>query len=112
YSTGIAYNDMKTWMNWLQNDIGFNGGWRFDYVKGLEPWVVKDMKAATGNPFSIGEYWDANTNTLQWWSDQTEASVFDFALYYTMAGILNATDGSGYLPNMVDPSQSFAAKDP
>src|SRR5699024_1634197 len=38
--------------------------------------------------------------------------VFDFALYYTMADIFNATDGSGYLPNMIDPSQSFAAKDP
>src|SRR5699024_7575008 len=112
YSTGIAYDDMKTWLNWLQAEIGFNGGWRFDYVKGLETWAVKDMQAATGDPFAIGEYWDANTNTLQWWSDETGASVFDFALYYTMADIFNATDGSGYLPNMIDPSQSFAAKDP
>ncbi|HEX6982134.1 MAG TPA: alpha-amylase domain-containing protein [Balneolaceae bacterium] len=112
YSTGIAYDDMKVWMNWLQNDIGFNGGWRFDYVKGLETWAVKDMITATGNPFSIGEYWDSNTSTLDWWVNQTGASVFDFALYYTMADIFNQTDGGGYLPNMIDPSKSFAAKRP
>lgn len=112
YKTGQAYDDMQSWMNWLQSNIGFNGGWRFDYVKGLYPWVVSDMRSATGNPFSIGEYWDSNTSTLDSWTSQTGASAFDFALYYTMSDIFNKTDGSGYLPNLVDPSKSFAAKDP
>lgn len=112
YATGIAYNDMKQWLNWLKNDVGFNGGWRFDYVKGLETWAVKDMISATGYPFSIGEYWDANTNTLDWWTNQTGASVFDFALYYTMDDIFNNTNGGGYLPNLIDPNKSYAAKNP
>lgn len=112
YSTGIAYGDMQDWMNWMKNDIGFDGGWRFDYVKGLETWAVNDMMSTTGDPFSIGEYWDANTNTLDWWVNQTGASVFDFALYYTMADIFNSTDGSGYLPDMIAPSKSYAAKNP
>ena len=112
YVTGTAYNDMETWLNWLKSDIGFDGGWRFDYVKGLDPWVVKDMKIATGDLFSIGEYWDGNVDLLSNWSNKTGASVFDFALYYTMRDIFNKTDGSGYLPNLVDPAKSFAAKNP
>ncbi len=112
YMTGNAYTDMQTWMNWLKTSMQFDGGWRFDYVKGLEPWVVKDMITATGDPFSVGEYWDSNTSTLDWWTGQTGASAFDFALYYTMADICNNTSGGGYLPNMVDPSKSFAAKNP
>lgn len=112
YSAGPAYNDMKTWMNWLKNTIGFNGGWRFDYVKGLETWVVKDMIAATGYPFSVGEYWDSNTSTLDWWTNAANASAFDFALYYTMRDICNNTSGGGYLPNLIDPSKSFAARNP
>ncbi|HHM02686.1 MAG TPA: DUF1939 domain-containing protein [Caldithrix abyssi] len=112
YMTGQAYGDMQTWMNWLQDSVGFNGGWRFDYVKGLETWVVKDMIAATGYPFSVGEYWDSNTGTLDWWTSQTGASAFDFALYYTMGDIFNNTSGGGYLPNLIDPNKSFAAKNP
>ncbi|MCX7921865.1 MAG: DUF1939 domain-containing protein [Clostridia bacterium] len=113
YTAGSAYNDMKTWMNWLKSstNAGFDS-WRFDYVKGFGPWVVKDMKAATGGAFSIGELWDANTTTLDNWANASGASVFDFALYYTMKDICNNTGGGGYLPNVFDYSKSYAAKNP
>ncbi len=113
YSSGSAYGDAKTWMKWLMSsgNAGFDQ-WRFDYVKGLEPCVVKDMKAATGNPFSVGEYWDSNTATLDWWTGAANSSAFDFASYYTLRDICNDTSGGGYLPNLVDPSKSFAAKNP
>lgn len=62
--------------------IGFDG-WRFDYVKGFEPWVVKDWKNEVGG-FTVGEYWDGNAATLDWWTGQAEASAFDFACYYRM----------------------------
>jgi len=68
------------------------------------------MRAATGNPFSVGEYWDANTSTLNWWANESTAQVFDFALYYTMKDICNNTGGGGWLPNVFDPNKSFAAK--
>ncbi|WP_378185312.1 alpha-amylase [Aquimarina sp. W85] len=58
-------------------------GWRFDYVKGFEPWVARDWKNAVGG-FSVGEYWDGNAATLQWWTDQAQMSAFDFACYYKM----------------------------
>lgn len=111
YASGSAYNDMKTWMNWLKSptNAGFSQ-WRFDYVKGIHPWVVKDMKAATGGVFSVGEYWDGNVNTLNSWASAANASAFDFTLYYTMQDICNNTSGGGYLPDLINPSKSFAAK--
>lgn len=114
YSAGEAYNDMKGWLNWLKStsNAGFNGGWRFDYVKGLHTWVVKDMRNGTGYPWCVGEYWDANTGTLDWWANATGCSVFDFALYYTMKEICVNTGGGGWLPNVFDQSKSFAAKNP
>jgi alpha-amylase len=38
-------------------------GWRFDYVKGFGPWVVKDWN--TNGVFQLGEYWDSKRK--QWW---------------------------------------------
>ena len=67
---------------YYKNVMGFDG-WRFDYVKGFEPWVVKDWKNEVGG-FSVGEYWDGNASTLDWWTGQAEVSAFDFACYYAM----------------------------
>jgi alpha-amylase len=33
--------------------------------------------------FSVGEYWDSNVNTLEWWNN-ANSSIFDFACYYKM----------------------------
>lgn len=70
--------------------IGFDG-WRFDYVKGFEPWVVKNWKNEVGG-FSVGEYWDGNAQTLESWSNQAEASAFDFACYYAMDAAFDGND--------------------
>lgn len=65
-----------------RDSIGFDG-WRFDYVKGFEPWVAKEFLRASG-VFGLGEYWDGNVDTLKWWVDQVQMSAFDFACYYRM----------------------------
>lgn len=67
---------------YYKNVIGFDG-WRFDYVKGFGPWVVKEWKNEVGG-FSVGEYWDGNAATLEWWANAAEVSAFDFACYYNM----------------------------
>jgi alpha-amylase len=67
---------------YYKNTMKFDG-WRFDYVKGFGPWVVKDWNTNVGG-FSVGEYWDANVNTLEWWANNANSSVFDFACYYKM----------------------------
>jgi len=70
--------------------IGFDG-WRFDYVKGFEPMVVNDWITEVGG-FSVGEYWDSNVNTLDWWTTESKASAFDFACYYKMNDAFDGND--------------------
>jgi alpha-amylase len=67
---------------YYKNTMKFDG-WRFDYVKGFGPWVVNQWNANVGG-FSVGEYWDSNVNTLEWWANNANSSVFDFACYYKM----------------------------
>ncbi len=67
---------------YYKNVMGFDG-WRFDYVKGFAPWVVNTWNANVGG-FSVGEYWDSNVNTLEWWANTANSTVFDFACYYKM----------------------------
>jgi alpha-amylase len=113
YNSGDAYNDMKGWLNWLKNtnNAGFDS-WRFDYVKGYHSWVVHDMIAASSPSYSVGEYWDANTSLLDTWTGASTSDAFDFALYYTLGSICNATDGSGNMPDVFDTTKCYAAKTP
>lgn len=62
--------------------MGFDG-WRFDYVKGFSPGVVNSWNSAVGG-FSVGELWDSDVNYLEWWADNANSNVFDFACYYKM----------------------------
>ena len=62
--------------------LGFDG-WRFDYVKGFAPWVIKEWNANVGG-FSVGELWDSNVDALNSWANEANSSVFDFACYYKM----------------------------
>lgn len=82
YVQNWLYNDPNSIAKYYKNVMGFDG-WRFDFVKGFDPWVVKNFKNAVGG-FTVGEYWDANVNTLDWWTGQAEASAFDFACYYKL----------------------------
>lgn len=67
---------------YYKNTMGFDG-WRFDFVKGFEPWVVREWNNSVGG-FSVGEYWDGNAGTLEWWANEANSQVFDFACYYSM----------------------------
>ena len=75
---------------YYKNEMGFDG-WRFDYVKGFEPWVVKQWNAEVGG-FSVGELWDSNVNHLNWWANEANSSVFDFACYYAMNDAFDGND--------------------
>ncbi len=67
---------------YYKNTLGFDG-WRFDYVKGFEPWVVSTWNNKIGG-FSVGELWDSDVNYLEWWANNANSTVFDFACYYKM----------------------------
>lgn len=82
YVQDWLWNNPNSVAKYYKNVMGFDG-WRFDYVKGFDPWVVKAWKDAVGG-FSVGEYWDGNAATLDWWTGAAEVSAFDFACYYKM----------------------------
>ncbi|GAB2228400.1 hypothetical protein Droror1_Dr00010238 [Drosera rotundifolia] len=97
--------ELTGWMNWLKDDIGFNG-WRFDYAKGYAPGVMRQYIEKTSPDFAVGEIWnalsygqdgkpnynqDAHRNDLARWVQNAGGgvSVFDF----TTKGILQAAVG-------------------
>eukprot|EP00967_Tisochrysis_lutea_P077497 scaffold105281_cov10-Tisochrysis_lutea.AAC.1 len=49
--------DIIEWLNFLRNDIGFDG-WRFDFVRGWPGHFAKQYIEATNPAFALGEYWD------------------------------------------------------
>ncbi|BDD04012.1 alpha-amylase [Aureibacter tunicatorum] len=75
---------------YLKDEIGFDG-WRFDFVKGFEPWVVKDWLEHNGG-FSVGELWDGNATYLEQWANEANSSAFDFACYYAMKEAFDGND--------------------
>ncbi|XWS30171.1 hypothetical protein CRYUN_Cryun24cG0094900 [Craigia yunnanensis] len=58
HSQDFVRRDIKEWLNWLRNDIGFDG-WRLDFVRGFSGTYVKEYIKASNPAFSIGEYWDS-----------------------------------------------------
>jgi alpha-amylase len=72
-------SDLKAWMNWLKNTIGF-AGWRYDMVKGYSGNYTAEYNDATAPHISIGEFWDYDRGALMGWLDSTsgKSTAFDF----------------------------------
>ncbi|XP_057993749.1 uncharacterized protein LOC110658900 isoform X2 [Hevea brasiliensis] len=58
HSQDFVQRDIKVWLNWLRNDIGFDG-WRLDFVRGFSGTYFKEYIEASNPAFAIGEYWDS-----------------------------------------------------
>ncbi|KAG1347818.1 Alpha-amylase isozyme 2A [Cocos nucifera] len=58
HSQEFVRRDIKDWLNWLRNDVGFDG-WRLDFVRGFSGGYVKEYIEASNPAFAIGEYWDS-----------------------------------------------------
>lgn len=78
-----------------KNEIGFDG-WRFDYVLGFEPWVVKAWLDEVGG-FSVAELWDGRVEVLENYIEETGSGVFDFATFYKLDEAFDRYDDLTYL---------------
>ncbi|KAJ0704293.1 putative alpha-amylase [Helianthus annuus] len=58
HSQDFVRNDVKEWLNWLKNNIGYDG-WRLDFVRGFSGEYVKEYIESSNPAFAIGEYWDS-----------------------------------------------------
>jgi len=107
-------NDLKTWLNWMRDDVGFRG-WRFDFVKGYSGKYTGEYVDATRPFLSFGEFWDAcnyRDGVLDYdqnshrqrtcnWVDSAggNTAAFDF----TTKGILQEAVARGEYWRLVDP---------
>ncbi|GAV87630.1 Alpha-amylase domain-containing protein/Alpha-amyl_C2 domain-containing protein [Cephalotus follicularis] len=63
HSQEFVRKDLKEWLHWLRNDIGYDG-WRLDFVRGFWGGYIKDYIDATEPYFAVGEYWDSLSYTF------------------------------------------------
>lgn len=86
---------VKAYLDFLLNDLGY-AGFRYDMVKGYAAQYTGLYNAAANPQYSVGEYWDGNSSTLQNWIDGTttngakQSAAFDFALKYNLRDCCNA----------------------
>lgn len=71
---------IKDWMNWLKNDVGFDG-WRYDFVHGYAGNYNREYNDATNPYFAVGELLEGDRWRIIQWLDshQGSSSAFDFA---------------------------------
>jgi alpha-amylase len=108
---GAAHYDLIEWGNWLRDpaNAGFDGGWRFDYPKGIWDWVVKDFRQGTGDDFGVLEYYDGDVFAVRDYARGSSTPAFDFPAFFTMRGVFNYNDDIRWL---IDPNRVFAAREP
>lgn len=86
---------VKAYLNMLLNDFGY-AGFRYDMVKGYAGKFTGIYNDATQPAYSVGEYWDGNTNTVKAWLDATKvngqitSAAFDFPIRYAVRDAINA----------------------
>ena len=114
HSNESIRNDIKEWLNWLRDEIGFRG-WRFDFVKGYNGVYSGEYVEATRPFLAFGEYWDTCAYTdgiLEYdqrnhrqrtcnWVDASggNTAAFDF----TTKGVLQEACAKGEYWRLMDP---------
>lgn len=84
---------IKAYTTFLLEDLGFIG-FRYDMVKGFAPKYVKMYNEASKPTFSVGEFFDANYDSVKWWIDGTghQSAAFDFPFKYAVNKAFSSGD--------------------
>lgn len=99
---------IKDWMNWLKNDIGFDG-WRYDFVHGYAGNYNREYNEATNPYFAVGELLEGDRFRIIQWLDshQGSSSAFDFATKralhdaFFQNNFSGLRDGNGAAPGVI-----------
>lgn len=89
------WKDENSVAKYYQNIMEFDG-WRFDYVQGFEPWIIKEWMAEVGG-FAVAENWTGNSNELAEYVEATGVAAFDFAAFYKMEEAFDRHEDLTYL---------------
>jgi alpha-amylase len=101
----VVYSAVMDYCQRMIEEIGYDG-FRFDYVKGFGPWMVRAISERRFNksedpfykPFCVGEYWDGEQSIDDWLNlansyNDNPVSAFDFPLRYHLKDLC---DSYGY----------------
>lgn len=89
HTSANVQKNVKAYQKFLLDELGYDG-FRYDMSKGYAGYYTGLYNAASQPTFSVGEYWDGNSETLRWWLNETkrddriQTAVFDFSLKYPM----------------------------
>ena len=91
-----------------RDSLGFSG-WRFDFVKGFNPSVIKNWLEAVGGT-SIIEYYDGNVTLVNNYATAATSGAFDFPLMFSIKDALNGNnltklDGAGLIA--INPARAY-----
>ncbi len=100
--------EIKNWMNFLKNDLGFDG-WRYDFVHGYDPIYNKEYNDATQPYFAVGELLESSRVQTNNWVNFTQqsSSAFDFNTKVTLQNAIRDNnmsylrDGQGRPSGMI-----------
>jgi alpha-amylase len=96
-----VYAAMMEYSRWMIEVIGVDG-FRFDFVKGYGPWLVKGIaeyrynrNGALLRPFCVGECWDSDRTIGDWLNAvntfmDNPVCAFDFPLHYQLKGMCDS----------------------
>jgi alpha-amylase len=93
-ASGYVGNGLRQAGDWLVKALDIQGV-RLDYVKGISTDFLRPYLnyGALAGKFAVGEYWDGNRNTLNWWVQtamQNRSSAFDFPLREELKSMCNS----------------------
>ena len=89
HTNPLVQQNCITYQNFLLNELGYVG-FRLDMTKGYAPQYTGKYNSATNPIFSVGEYFDGNTDLLKQWINGTavngviQSGTFDFALKFAI----------------------------
>ncbi|KAG8383113.1 hypothetical protein BUALT_Bualt05G0151000 [Buddleja alternifolia] len=103
HSQEFVRNDIKEWLRWLREEIGYDG-WRLDFVRGFWGGYVKEYLDSSEPYFVVGEYWDSLSYTygeMDYNQDAHRQRIVDWINAAGSAGAFDVTT-KGILHSVLD----------
>ncbi len=94
HTSAVTQANVKTYLDYLLNELGY-AGFRYDLVKGYAAGYIQTYNNSAMPRFSVGEYWDSQTNIQNWiMGTGNTSAAFDFPLKYKLNEAISGGDYS------------------
>ena len=115
HTSTVTQENVINYLKYLKEELGY-AGFRYDLVKGYGAGYIQTYNNAVNPRFSVGEYWDNQTNIQNWiMGTGNTSAAFDFPLKYKLNDAISGGDYNAlawksftYDPNFSRYSVTFA----